>query len=57
LKKFFIGIVIIISGILFLMLTNNNNFKEIEDLIVIAYSFIFFGIIYCFLKLFECVNF
>jgi hypothetical protein len=49
--RYIIGIVMIIAGIVLLMITQDRNFKEVEESIVIAYSFLFFGYIYIVYKL------
>lgn len=44
--KYIIGIVMIIAGIVLLIITQGRDFKEAEESIVIAYSFLFFGSVY-----------
>jgi hypothetical protein len=51
--KYFTGIVMVISGILLLIVTKNKDFKEIEDSLVIGYSFLIFGILYIVYKYFR----
>ncbi|MCM3031396.1 hypothetical protein [Niallia sp. MER 6] len=51
--KYFIGVVMVISGVLLLVITKNKEFKEIEQSLVIAYSFLIFGIVYLLYKYFR----
>ncbi|SOC24598.1 hypothetical protein SAMN05880501_11763 [Ureibacillus xyleni] len=54
--RYIIGIVMIIAGIVLLMITQDRDFKEVEESIVIAYSFLIFGIIYIVYKLIRKRN-
>jgi hypothetical protein len=49
--RYFIGVVMVLSGILLLIITKDKNFKEVEVSVVMAYSFLFFGTIYLFYKI------
>jgi uncharacterized membrane protein len=53
LKKFFIGIVLIICGILLLITTNHKSVSEVEEYVVTAYIFLFSGILYIVYKAFK----
>lgn len=49
--RYIIGIAMIIAGIVLLMITQDRDYKEVEESIVIAYSFLIFGFIYIVYKL------
>lgn len=52
-SRYIIGIVMIIAGIVLLIMTQNRDFKETEQSIVIGYSFLIFGFIYIVFKFFR----
>jgi hypothetical protein len=49
--RYLVGLVMMISGILLLIVTKGKDFREIEDSLVIAYSFLIFGFIYVVYKI------
>jgi hypothetical protein len=53
LKKFFIGIILVICGMLLLITVNNKSFDEVEEYVVTAYIFLFSGILYIIYKVFK----
>ncbi|MBD7938949.1 hypothetical protein ACTQ5K_09170 [Niallia sp. Sow4_A1] len=50
-QRYLIGIVMIICGIILLFMAKGRSFLEIEQSLVIAYSFLVFGVIYIFYKM------